>query len=145
MLFRSVAGILTIPPVRKKHPNATLDNTRVRPRALDQLSGLVQSPKCAEMSKASMKGKGKAIPAVAEPDTDMVGSVEIVEEIPQRVSIPHGIGESSKPPPTTQIPSEEGKNEHLYAVSSKNLGVKYFPRAKFSQTSQYRSSWPTRQ
>ncbi|CCU74820.1 EKA-like protein [Blumeria hordei DH14] len=95
-----------MPPVRKKRPNSKLDNTRVHTRALEKLSGLAQSPKCAEMSKVSTKGKEKALPAVTEPDTDMVGSVEIVEEIPQRVSIPHGIGESSKPPPTTQIPSE---------------------------------------
>ncbi|CCU74484.1 EKA-like protein [Blumeria hordei DH14] len=95
-----------MPPVRKKRHNAKLDNTRVHTRALEKLSGLAQSSKGAEMSKVSTKGKEKALPAVTEPDTDMVGSVEIVEEIPQRVSIPHGIGKSSKPPPTTQIPSE---------------------------------------
>ncbi|CCU75148.1 EKA-like protein [Blumeria hordei DH14] len=32
------------------------------------------------MSKVSIKGKEKALPAVTEPDTDMIGSVEIVEE-----------------------------------------------------------------
>ncbi|CCU75342.1 avra10-like virulence protein [Blumeria hordei DH14] len=58
------------------------------------------------MSKASTKGKEKALPAVAEPDTDMVGSVETVEEIPQPPSVPHGIGESSKSPPTASKPSE---------------------------------------
>ncbi|CCU74635.1 EKA-like protein [Blumeria hordei DH14] len=36
----------------------------------------------------------------------MIGSVETVEETPQRASIPHGIGESSKPPPTALKPSE---------------------------------------
>ncbi|CCU76491.1 EKA-like protein [Blumeria hordei DH14] len=95
-----------MPPVRKKRPNAKLDNTRVRPRALEQLPGLVQSPKYAKMGKVSTKGKEKALPAVAEPDTDMIGSVEIVKEIPQPSSVPHGIGESSKSPPTASKPSE---------------------------------------
>ncbi|CCU74189.1 EKA-like protein [Blumeria hordei DH14] len=95
-----------MPPVRKKRPNAKLDNTRVCPRALEQLPGLVQSPKCAEMSKVSIKVKEKALPAVAEPDTDMIGSVETVEEIPQPPSVPHGIGESSKSPPTASKPSK---------------------------------------
>ncbi|CCU83037.1 EKA-like protein [Blumeria hordei DH14] len=36
----------------------------------------------------------------------MIGSVEIVMEIPQPSSIPHGIGESSKSPPTASKPSE---------------------------------------
>ncbi|CCU83205.1 EKA-like protein [Blumeria hordei DH14] len=63
-----------MPPVRKKRPNAKLDNTRVRPRALEQLPGLGQSPKCAEMRKVSTKVKEKALPAVTEPDTDMIGS-----------------------------------------------------------------------
>ncbi|CCU76569.1 EKA-like protein [Blumeria hordei DH14] len=58
------------------------------------------------MNKVSTKGKEKALPAVAEPDTDMIGSVEIVEEIPQQPSVPHGTGESSKSPPTAAKPSE---------------------------------------
>ncbi|CCU82802.1 EKA-like protein [Blumeria hordei DH14] len=58
------------------------------------------------MSKVSIKGKEKALSTVTEPDTDMIGSVIIIEEIPQRVSIPHGIGESSKFPPTASKPSE---------------------------------------
>ncbi|CCU79862.1 EKA-like protein [Blumeria hordei DH14] len=95
-----------MPPVRKRRPNVKLDNTRVRPRALEQLPGLVQSPKCAETSKVSIKWKEKALPAVAEPETDMIGSVEIVEEFPQPSSVPHGIGESSKSPPTAPKPSE---------------------------------------
>ncbi|CCU80163.1 EKA-like protein [Blumeria hordei DH14] len=103
----AVTGIFIIPPVRKKRPNAKLDNTRVRPRALEKPPGLAQSPKCAEMSKVSTKGKEKALSAVAEPDTDMIGSVEILEEIPQPSSIPHGVGESSKPPPTEPKPSEK--------------------------------------
>ncbi|CCU82528.1 EKA-like protein [Blumeria hordei DH14] len=36
----------------------------------------------------------------------MIGSVEIIEEIPQPSSIPHGIGESSKSPPTAPKLSE---------------------------------------
>ncbi|CCU78197.1 EKA-like protein [Blumeria hordei DH14] len=95
-----------MPPVRKKRPNAKLDNTRVSPRALEQLPELAQSPKCAEMSKVSTKWKEKALPAVTEPDTDMIGSIEIIEEISQPPSVPHGIGESSKPPPTASKPSE---------------------------------------
>ncbi|CCU78825.1 EKA-like protein [Blumeria hordei DH14] len=59
------------------------------------------------MGQAVSKWKEKALPAVTEPDTDMIGSVEIVEEIPQRASIPHGIGESSKFPPTESKPSEK--------------------------------------
>ncbi|CCU82329.1 EKA-like protein [Blumeria hordei DH14] len=74
--------------------------------AFEKLSGLAQSSKCAEMSKVSINGKEKARPAVAEPDTDMIGSVEIIEEIPQPSSVPHGIGESSKPPPTAPKSSE---------------------------------------
>lgn len=58
------------------------------------------------MDQAVSKGKEKALPTVAEPDTGMIGSVEIVEEIPQRSSIPHGTGESSKPP-TEPKPSEK--------------------------------------
>ncbi|CCU74643.1 EKA-like protein [Blumeria hordei DH14] len=96
-----------MPPVRKKYRNVLLDNTRVRPRALAQAPDLVQSPNCVEMSKVSTKGKEEALPAVAEPDTDMIGSVGIVEKISQRASIPHGIGESSKPPPTTSKLSVE--------------------------------------
>ncbi|CCU75204.1 EKA-like protein [Blumeria hordei DH14] len=80
---------------------------RVRPKALAQTPDLAQIPKCVEMSKVSTKGKEKALPAVAEPDTDMIGSVEIIEEIPQPFSVPHGIGESSKSPPATSKPSEE--------------------------------------
>ena len=94
-----------MPPVRKKRPNAKLDNTRVHPRALEQLPDLAQSPKCAEMSKVYTKGKEKALPAVTEPDTDMIVSVKIVEKFLQPPSVPHGIGESSKPPPTASIPS----------------------------------------
>ncbi|CCU83177.1 EKA-like protein [Blumeria hordei DH14] len=52
------------------------------------------------MSKVSIKGKEKVLPAVIEPDTDMIGSVETVKEIPQPPSVPHGIGESSKSPQT---------------------------------------------
>ena len=95
-----------MPPIRKKRPNAKLDNARVHPRTLDQLSGLAQPPNCAEMSMVSIKGKEKALPAVTEPDTDMIGSVEIVEEIPQQASVPHGIGESSRPLLTISKPSE---------------------------------------
>ncbi|CCU79601.1 EKA-like protein [Blumeria hordei DH14] len=95
-----------MPPVRKKRPNAKLDITRVHPRALEQVPDLAQSPKCAEMSKVSIKRKEKALPAVTEPDTDMIGSVETVEEFPQPSSVPHGIGESSKSPPTASKPSE---------------------------------------
>ncbi|CCU82455.1 EKA-like protein [Blumeria hordei DH14] len=107
-----------MPPVRKKRPNAKLDNTRVRPRALEQLPGLVQSPKCAEMSKVSTKGMEKALPAVAEPDTDMIGSVEIVGEIPQPYSVPHGIGESSKSPLTTSKPSENAASKSAPKLTS---------------------------
>ena len=96
-----------MPSVRKKRPNVKLDNTRVRPRALDQLLGLAQSPKCAEMGQAVSKGKEKAIPTVTVPETDMIGSVEIVEEIPQPSSNPHGLGESSKSPPAPSKPSEK--------------------------------------
>ncbi|CCU76839.1 EKA-like protein [Blumeria hordei DH14] len=95
-----------MPSVRKKRPNAKLDNTKVRPRALEILPGFVQSPKCAEVSKVSTKGKEKALPAIAEPDTDMIGSVEIVEEFPQPSSVPHRISGSSKSPPTASKPSE---------------------------------------
>ncbi|CCU74721.1 EKA-like protein [Blumeria hordei DH14] len=63
------------------------------------------------MSKASIKGKEKALSIVAEPDTNMIGSVEIVEEIPQRVSIPHGIGESSQSRPTASKPSENAADK----------------------------------
>ncbi|VDB92654.1 Bgt-20392 [Blumeria graminis f. sp. tritici] len=38
----------------------------------------------------------------------------------------------------------EDMTEHLHAVSSTNLGVKYLPRANFSQISQYLRSMPTR-
>ncbi|CCU82456.1 EKA-like protein [Blumeria hordei DH14] len=58
------------------------------------------------MKKASIKGKEKALHALAEPNTDMIGSFEIVEKIPQRASVPHEIGESSKYPPTASKPSE---------------------------------------
>ncbi|CCU83035.1 putative effector related to avrK1 and avra10 (EKA) [Blumeria hordei DH14] len=120
--------IFTIPPVRKKRPNAKLDNTRVRPRALDQLHGLVQSPKCAEMSKVSIKGKEKALPAVAEPDTDMIGSVEIVEEIPQPPSVPHGIGESRKLPRKQSVPPELQPNieaeQRLAVETPANLALR---------------------
>ena len=95
-----------MPPVRKKRPNAKLDNTRVHPRALKQLPGLVQSPKCAEMSRVSIKGKEKAHPTVTEPDTDMIVSVKIVEIIPQPPSVPHRIGELSRSPPTPPKLSE---------------------------------------
>ncbi|CCU81305.1 EKA-like protein [Blumeria hordei DH14] len=59
------------------------------------------------MSKAPINWKEKAHPAVAEPDTDMIGSVEIVEKILQPASTPHRIGESSKPHPTALKPSEK--------------------------------------
>ncbi|CCU75047.1 EKA-like protein [Blumeria hordei DH14] len=63
------------------------------------------------MSKVSTKGKEKAIPAVTEPDTDMIGSVEIVEKFSQPSSVPHGIGESSKSPPTASKPSENAADK----------------------------------
>ncbi|CCU81259.1 EKA-like protein [Blumeria hordei DH14] len=108
-----------MPPVRKKRPKAKLDNTRVRPRALEKLPDLTQSPKCAEMSKVSTKGKEKALPAVTEPDTDMIGSVEIVEEFsPQPSSVPHGIGESSKSPPTASKPSENAADKPVQKSTS---------------------------
>ncbi|CCU74757.1 EKA-like protein [Blumeria hordei DH14] len=37
----------------------------------------------------------------------MIGSVEFVEDFPQRAFIPHGIGESSKSPPTEPKPSDK--------------------------------------
>ncbi|CCU76501.1 EKA-like protein [Blumeria hordei DH14] len=95
-----------MPPVRKKRPNAKLNNTRVHPRALEQLSGLLQSPKCAEMSRVSIKVKEKALLTVGEPDTGMIESVEIDKEFPQPSSVPHGVGESLKSPPTASKPSE---------------------------------------
>ncbi|CCU81963.1 EKA-like protein [Blumeria hordei DH14] len=107
-----------MPPVIQKRPNTKLDNMRVRPRTLEQLSGLVQSPKCADMSKVSTKGKEKAHPAVAEPDTDMIGSVETVEEIPQPPSVPHEIRESSKSPPTASNPSENAVDKAAPKVTS---------------------------
>ena len=58
------------------------------------------------MSKVSSKGEKKALPAVTEPDTDMIRSVEIVEKIPQPPFVPHGIGESSKSLPTASKPSD---------------------------------------
>ncbi|CCU82028.1 EKA-like protein [Blumeria hordei DH14] len=79
-----------MPPVRKKRPNVLLDNTRVRPRALEDNLALEE----------------KSPPRHNEPDTDMIGSVEIVEESAQPSSFPHGIGESSKSPPTASKPSE---------------------------------------
>ncbi|CCU80797.1 EKA-like protein [Blumeria hordei DH14] len=84
-------------PLRKMRLNPTLDNTSVRPRALAQTPGLTKSSKCVEISEASIKLKEISLPAVAEPDTDIIGSVEIVEEIPQPSPVPHGIGKSSKP------------------------------------------------
>ncbi|CCU75299.1 EKA-like protein [Blumeria hordei DH14] len=113
--------------VRKKRPNAKLDNTRVRLRAREQLPGLVQSPKFADMSKVSTKGKEKALPAVTEPDTDMIGSVEIVEEIPHPFSVPHGIGELSKSPPTASKPSE---NAAPIAASKSTLQPKAATKAE---------------
>ncbi|CCU76306.1 EKA-like protein [Blumeria hordei DH14] len=107
-----------MPPVRKKRPNAKLDNTRVRPRALEKLPNLTQSPKCAEMSKVSTKWKEKALPAVTEPDTDMIGSVKIVEEFSQPSSVPHGIGESSKSPPTASEPSENAADKAVPKTTS---------------------------
>ncbi|CCU78149.1 EKA-like protein [Blumeria hordei DH14] len=107
-----------MPPVRKKHLNAKLDNTRVHPRALEQLPGLAQSPKCVEMSKVSIKGKQKALPAVTEPDTNMIGSVEIVKEIPQRASVPHRIGESSKSPLATSKQSENAASKSAPKLTS---------------------------
>ncbi|CCU76692.1 EKA-like protein [Blumeria hordei DH14] len=41
----------------------------------------------------------------------MIGSVEIVEEFPQPSSVPHGIGESSKSPPTASKPSENAADK----------------------------------
>ncbi|CCU76431.1 EKA-like protein [Blumeria hordei DH14] len=85
-----------MPPVRKKRPNATLDTTRVRPKALAQAPDLTQSPKCVKMGQVVSKEKEKALHAATKPDTDMIGPVEVVEKIPQPSSHPHDIGESSK-------------------------------------------------
>ena len=38
---------------------------------------------------------------------------------------------------TQTVHPPEGKTEHLYAKSSTNLGVKFSPRTKYSQISQY--------
>ena len=96
-----------MPPIRKKRPNATLDNARVRPKPLEKLPGLAQSPKCAEIGQAVSKGKEKALPIINEPDTNLIESVETVEEISQRASIPHGVGESPKSPTTSSKPSDK--------------------------------------
>ncbi|CCU82055.1 hypothetical protein BGHDH14_bgh02422 [Blumeria hordei DH14] len=84
-----------------------LDNTTIRPRALDQTMGLAQNAICVEMSKATAKRKKKAFPLVTEPNTDMIGSVEIDEKYPQSSFVPHGIGESPKPHPTASNPLEK--------------------------------------
>ncbi|CCU82688.1 EKA-like protein [Blumeria hordei DH14] len=70
------------------------------------------------MSKVSIKGKEKALPAVAKPDTDMIGSVEIVEEIPQPFSVANGGGESSKSPPTASKPSENATSKYVTKFTS---------------------------
>ncbi|CCU75773.1 EKA-like protein [Blumeria hordei DH14] len=59
------------------------------------------------MSKTSTYGKEKSLHTVAEPNTSMFGSVEIVEEIPQISFVPHGIGESFKSLQTDPKPSEK--------------------------------------
>ncbi|CCU83007.1 EKA-like protein [Blumeria hordei DH14] len=75
------------------------------------------------MSKVSTKGKEKALPAVTEPDTDMIGSVEIVEEIPQPFSVPPGIGESSKSPPTKSKPSENASSKSAPKLTSQPIAA----------------------
>ncbi|CCU83154.1 EKA-like protein [Blumeria hordei DH14] len=107
-----------MPPVRKKRPNAKLDKKRVRPRAIEKLPALAQSSTCADMSKVSMKWKEKSLHAVTEPDTDMIGSVEIVDEFPQPSSVPHRIGESSKSPPTAAKPSENAADRAAPKLTS---------------------------
>ncbi|CCU83055.1 avrk1-like protein [Blumeria hordei DH14] len=70
------------------------------------------------MSKVSTKGKEKALPAITEPETDMIGSPEIVEEIPQLSSVPHGIGESPKSPPTASKRSENAADKAVLKSTS---------------------------
>ncbi|CCU76923.1 EKA-like protein [Blumeria hordei DH14] len=75
------------------------------------------------MSKVSIKGKEKALPAVNEPDTDMIGSVEIIEKISQPPSVPHGIGESSKSPPTAPKLSENAASIAASNSTSQPIAV----------------------
>ncbi|CCU75825.1 EKA-like protein [Blumeria hordei DH14] len=63
------------------------------------------------MSNVSTKGKEKALSSVTEPDTDMIGSVEIVVEFSKPSPVPHGIGESSKSPPKASKPSENAADK----------------------------------
>ncbi|CCU82762.1 EKA-like protein [Blumeria hordei DH14] len=48
----------------------------------------------------------------------MIGSVEIVEKIPQRASVPHGIGESSKSTPTASKPSANAADKPVPKLTS---------------------------
>ncbi|CCU74898.1 EKA-like protein [Blumeria hordei DH14] len=75
-------------------------------KALANLPGIAQSSKYAEMSQTVSRGKVEALSAPTEPHTGMIGSVKFIGEISQPPSVPHGIGESSKSPPTAPKLSE---------------------------------------
>ena len=119
-----------MPPVLNKLPNANLDSSRVLPRSLPKLPGLAQPSKCAEISQAFSKGKENALPTVNEPDTDMIGSVEVVEEFPQPSSTHHGIGELSKSPPTETKPSERAPPKASGPQWQKRTTIKSSPYFK---------------
>ncbi|CCU83240.1 EKA-like protein [Blumeria hordei DH14] len=123
-----------MPPVRKKRPNVSLDNTRVRQMALEKLPGLAQSLRCTEMSKVSAKGKEKALPAVAEPNTDMVGSVKNVGEIPQASSVLHGIEDR----PNFLQPSQNCQRNLLQKqLQSMNCSLKLLLKWTATKSSSY--------
>ncbi|CCU80318.1 EKA-like protein [Blumeria hordei DH14] len=95
------------------------------------------------MSKVSTKGKEKVLPAVTEPDTDMIVSVEIVEEFPQPSSVPHGIGESSKSPPTASKPSENAADKSAPKLTS--LPLKQSVSSSSDQLSKLKNDAPPKQ
>ena len=76
-----------------KLPNSKLHNSIVRSRALTTLPGHAQTPKYVEISQAISKGKENPLPIFNEPDTDMIGSVEIVEELLNDPSSTSGLEE----------------------------------------------------
>ncbi|CCU82344.1 putative effector protein [Blumeria hordei DH14] len=69
-----------MPPVRKKLPNAMLDNARVRPRAPAKTPGLAQKLSSMFASEAFIKGKSPNLPDKEMTDSEPVRSAKIGPE-----------------------------------------------------------------
>ncbi|CCU74606.1 EKA-like protein [Blumeria hordei DH14] len=85
-----------MPPVRKKLPNAMLDNARVRPRTPAKTPGLAQKLSSMYASEAFVEGKSPNYPDEEMTDSEPVMSVTIGPETNTPIELASGASSSRK-------------------------------------------------